>query len=436
MVAVFLLVFPHAHVPTYGTSCVEPPHDHTVSQVVYLKGSGGLEVHIRSDTDPFDTINGENFTIQTVFRDEVDPSTYSLHIGCGGCMANDPVLAPRVAIDYQPGKLEPFTQTFYRDLFPKSQQLFNARALQGCDHFTIRLIAFPNASTIVWGAVIGLAEAFTIGEILSFPIYILRNHGSAWNNLGWTIFIAFLLAIFWLWALREAFGACGVRLPDLPRHFRISYWIKRPCTKDEEDADDDPSGRELSYELALVAFSTAWIENLIHTAVAQANAEVDGALLTALLVNTVSNGLGIVFVFVAWESSRYFDETVDVVDRDNSCCASCWRCSGHPAWAVAELLTGLSFFFLFGAGFFIGPSALVLAAVFRLFGLIQSGQVDVAALVRGGCRNVVVCIRACNCFRTKPNEKPRAREPPSRRKFLPLLPLPLAWIVLGRFRVR
>ena len=37
-----------AHVPTYGGGvgqCFTPPHHHSTSQVIYVRGSGGLEVH-------------------------------------------------------------------------------------------------------------------------------------------------------------------------------------------------------------------------------------------------------------------------------------------------------------------------------------------------------------------------------------------------------
>ena len=38
-----------AHVPTYGActeNCCTPPHHHGVSQVIYLRGAGGLELHL------------------------------------------------------------------------------------------------------------------------------------------------------------------------------------------------------------------------------------------------------------------------------------------------------------------------------------------------------------------------------------------------------
>ena len=73
-----------AHVPTYSGGvgqCFTPPHHHSTSQVIYIKGGGGLEVHVDSLTSPFDILGGEILDVDAVFRDEVDQSTYQLFIG-------------------------------------------------------------------------------------------------------------------------------------------------------------------------------------------------------------------------------------------------------------------------------------------------------------------------------------------------------------------
>ena len=49
-----------------------------------------------------------------------------------------------------------------------------------------------------------------------------------------------------------------------------------------------------------------------------------------------------------------------------ACCTCCWACSSSPSWAWVELLTGVSFFFWLGAGFWIGPVFVMLAALWRL----------------------------------------------------------------------
>ena len=104
-----------AHVPTYGggvENCYTPPHHHDISQVIYIKGSGGLEIHCSAESCPFDIAGGEILDVDAVFRDEVDQSTYSLYIGCGGCVASaDPiVIAPLQLNGYQPAVIEPFVR--------------------------------------------------------------------------------------------------------------------------------------------------------------------------------------------------------------------------------------------------------------------------------------------------------------------------------------
>jgi len=140
-----------AHVPTYGgcvENCCTPPRVHTTSQVIYLKGSGGLEIHVKSDTDPFDTVNGELIDFDAVFKEEYDVSTYSLYVGCSGCVASqDPiVLAPfsNSKSTYEPREVEPFTQTSYSSIVPKHKRKFNSSLLATavCDqgHFSVRLV--------------------------------------------------------------------------------------------------------------------------------------------------------------------------------------------------------------------------------------------------------------------------------------------------------
>lgn len=100
--------------------------------MIYLAGSGGLEIHLESETSPFDTITSEIIDVDAVFRDPIDPSTYSLYIGCGGCVASeDPLVIPPVQISgYEVAEVEPFTQTQYRSVFPKEGRKYNTSSLQ------------------------------------------------------------------------------------------------------------------------------------------------------------------------------------------------------------------------------------------------------------------------------------------------------------------
>ena len=142
-----LLVPLLAHVPTYGggiENCFVPPRHHDISQVIYLRGSGGLELHCSLDDCPFKFT--DILDVDAVFRDEVDQSTYSLYIGCGGCVATaDPIVIPPVQLNgYQQAVVEPFTQTRYSSVFAESDRKYNASGIHPSvcseEHFTIRLV--------------------------------------------------------------------------------------------------------------------------------------------------------------------------------------------------------------------------------------------------------------------------------------------------------
>ena len=338
-----------SHVPTYTgctDNCCSPPHHHTTSQVIYLAGSGGLEIHLESETSPFDTITSEIIDVDAVFRDPIDPSTYSLYIGCGGCVASeDPLVIPPVQISgYEVAEVEPFTQTQYRSVFPKEGRKYNTSSLQFdvCphQHFTIRLVDYGNrtdGTPIIWAPVIGLGESFTFEELISFPLYILWNHGEVWNGFGWT---------WWLWLfvgapllinfVREFLRSLGVQVLD--------PW---PWTH-----GDDFDLREPFYELAILGFTAASLEEFTHLVYAQLGAPVGYGLWVGLFGCILfAQGLPIVFVCVVWVGLR---------NRKKKWCIS------SPWWAPLEIITGFSCFFLLGAGFFLGPSAIMLAGFVRL----------------------------------------------------------------------
>ena len=338
-----------AHVPTYDGNCLNncctPPHTHTTSQVIYLKGSGGLEIHIgNSTTTPFNIAGGEIIDVDAVFRDKIDPSTYALYIGCGGCVASEDRLinASRVNISgYQPGEVEPFTQTRYHSVFKKEDRKYNASLLGGCTegHFTIRLVDLDRSRSepIVWAAVIGLGERFTFVELLEFPVYILRNHGYVWNQLGYTYWIwLFVGAPLIVNATRELLRCCGARVLD-----------PYPCRRSRPI---DP--REPFYELAIIGFVAAGFEELTHLIYVQAGVPVTYGLYVGLfLVILLPQGVGILFTVIVWRGLHH--------RKDRWCTAS-------PYWAPLEIATGFSLFFLFGAGFFVGPAAIMIAGVIRL----------------------------------------------------------------------
>lgn len=348
------------HVPTYGEDCVccRLPHHHDTSQVVYLRNSGGVEIHLRDSLDPVDTETPEILDVDAVFRDEVDPSTFALYIGCGGCAPQDPLNEnSRVRFDaYQTAVVEPFTQQLTRSALPEEGRKLSAAALHPSvcpqQHFSVRLVVFENCTRdVVWGAVVGLKESFTVAELLLFPVYITRNHGATWNELGWTWPLAFFVAapatILLVGCLLEL---CRAR-PCWPftRKRRVASGVllveARP-----------PPAREALYALALIGFTGAALEELIHLAYAQSQAPVDYQLWLGLgLVIGLAQGAGATLTLVAWWSM--FE---GASGGPCACCAS-------PLWAPIEILSGVSLFFLLGSGFYLGPAALALAGVARLF---------------------------------------------------------------------
>ena len=329
------------HVPTYdgcASGCCTPPHVHTTSQVIYVRGTGGLEVHIDSLSKPFDIIGHEILDVDAVFKHEYDQSTYDLYIGCGGCVPDvDPIVTDPVPLDgYEHGEVEPFTQTAYRSVFAEAARKFNASLLHDCDqgHFAIRVVDYANrtdGSPLIWGAVIGLAEAFTFVELLAFPVFVLRNHGE-WNDLGWTVYLTFLFAWlgWWLdrWLAKTLFGIKLLSPFDADMLGRPRAWL---------------------YDLAFVAFFWAVLEEFVHLCYAQANATFGYQFWVGFVgVILIGNGFPVLITAFTW-----------------------WGMY-HPEWAIAspwwvplELASGLSYLFLFGAGFYVGPVAIVAASLVR-----------------------------------------------------------------------
>jgi hypothetical protein len=349
-----------AHLPSYGcvNKCCHPPHVHTESQVFYGKGNWGLELDISDFED------GEMLDVDAVFRDPVDPSSYSLYIGCGGCVENDPILAPKVEIkSYEPAVLEPFTSTRYYSVFPKEQRKYNTSLLlQSCTskHFTIRLVDYgrSDGSTIVWAPVIGLSERETLAplSLIQYPVFVLNNHGYAWNEQAWSywvmLFVVAPVLIFCVWSFLKC------------------------CCCFELDVSLTP--QNISYGLAILGFTAALLENFYHTVYAQHGIAVGEELSTAISVNVYSNGLGIIFCVVAWKNSSRV--SMGHAGTTSACATTAaaaagskatgvsvcwWWCSRNQRWAVVECVVAFFFLFLFGAGFYIGPAGIFFASVFR-----------------------------------------------------------------------
>jgi len=343
-----------AHVPTYSggcrDNCCSLPRHHTTSQVVYLRGTGGVEIHLDSETSPINIRDNEILDVDAVFREPYDQSTYDLYIGCGGCMPLQDALVSASKVEYrvtnyEPAQVEPFTQTAYRSVLSEGDRKFPSMklALANCleteKHFTIRLVDHggrPDGKPIVWAPVVGLGERFTPLELLEFPVYILRNHGDEWNELWYT---------YWLWLFVGA-----------PLTLYAARLMRRSCGGRPYDAYPGVyrrvSPREVLYEVALIGFVAAALEELTHLIYAQEQSKesVGGEFWVGFfLVIVVPQGLGVLFVYSAWWGLR-----------------NPGSCVGSPWWAPLEIVTGVGFLFLFGAGFYVGPAAIIAAGVLRL----------------------------------------------------------------------
>ena len=292
--------------------------------------------------------------IDLTFRKRYDRDTFAVHIGCLGCdPVNDPLAVPPTPVHYADDfDLEPFTASAYLSGLTEAQKVFNSSLLDpanGCTqgHFSIRLVQFPNATEdVVWGAVLGKAEVFSNSDILSFPIFIVATHGNAWTGLPWTLpLIAFL-----------------VPLLDLLRGALVWYrgaeeemWV--PSILFQRG-----SPRAWCLQLAAWSFLVAACEMAVHTAVAQAQSALSYAIVIAAFIITLCQLGPWLLTIVIWNAMR---------DGD-TCTASAW-------WAPLEIAAGSSFLWLFGAGFYSGPTFLVLSGLLHLVELLPPARIAAAA---------------------------------------------------------
>ena len=347
-VAVLLLRIVAAHVPTYENSvdnCFKPKHDQSISQVVYLQGSGGLEIH----TDQIDVAGNEKIYFDVTMRHKYDLTTFALYVGCGGCIWNqDEIVEQRREVAYQRSELEPFTQTPMHALF-KKDTFYDAGALASCEpkHWTIRIVDFHNRTkkghgTLIWGAVLAdPTEFFEADEVMEFPLYMLSNHGLTWNGLPGTWWIILVLTV--------VFFVIGMAYTTAQHRNGKMLWSKSFF---DDNVVLDP--RNWLCFCSILGFSAALMETFFHLVFAQSQVDFGHQFAIGLAVVFVGNGFPI---FIQWLIWRY-----TVYDRIPK---SCWF--KPKGWAFFALLVGVSWFFFFGAGFYIGPSFACLDALVRIY---------------------------------------------------------------------
>jgi hypothetical protein len=376
------------HVPQYDGcdhNCCHPPHAPTTSQVAYLKGSGGVE---------FDAADLEEdyLDFNFVFKKAYDVSSFSMYAGCGGCASERPFhfdeprsLPLAQPATYHSPKFEPFTQHAYYELLPKGEgarQLNLSAVLDNCSshHVSLRIVVHANATEeIVWGAVVGCegleCERFTPLELASFPVYVVRNHGPAWNGHAWTlpliaVLVPLLMAfvLWWWWGGWLAFYV--PHGPSFPRQLAhmmpsVRHWadLKLVCWTQ--------SLRLFFYAVAVWAIVVDIFETLAHT------------LIAARVVPTGDSGYGI---FVFWFGLKWLllacvalpwvwaREVPEELWRDRQLE---WKCGwfgglgafspvwAHGGWSLLDIGIGVGSLFL-GAGFYVYPVAATLAGLLRL----------------------------------------------------------------------
>ena len=401
-----------AHVPTYSGdcehNCCHPPHVHTTSQVVYLQGSGGIEL----DHADLNVAGDEIIEFSVVFAERYDPTTFQVFVGCGGCASDrsanpgegwDPVnhstnLLP-VPMTYQHGELEPFTQTAYFALLPSGEQrLYHTKELEDCEspHWSLRILTHNNASeNFRWGAVLGCegfeCEIFTAEEIVRFPIYVNANHGDTWNGIPQSLpIIAVVVAVLYLGFLYCGFGgwlfvyAPVSILP--PRRvysamrdagYDIRYWGRLPCVRWY------PSLRCALYCIATYAMIVDLCETLFHffyalrIVGAPGDAQGVGIFLGAVfLFGKVAPLLLVSFIwFYAREVPEFVWRTYDFrcvyactgprVWQGLSFYSPMWA---HGGWSLLEIVgVGIAGFFWLGAGYFVFPCCMCIAGIVRCY---------------------------------------------------------------------
>ena len=323
-----------AHVPIY------PDGDHytvdrdaNTSQVIYFPdGNGEVTVPhaFLTHGTPWE------YYVDVVIRDEEDFGQMTVEIICG--TGETPGAAPcdadgTCATSLGEGHLEPFTQTSY---FPILGEDFQVECQdEGSKDLNIKVGrddtpggTHPRGPMAI---VVGKGEEFTFEELMSVGHYALLNHGSWWNEAGWTYWVFLTLV--------AVIVVVACKMTE-------SYGVKREVVFDDK-------ARELLYWCAIVGFGAGFLETTTHTGIAQAPVPVGGELGMAIVIIL----LNLVFMAVIL-LNMYLDME--------------WIQSA--VWAPFELGTAFSCFLLFGVGYYVAPTFWMCAALVRMYRLVTSNS--------------------------------------------------------------
>ena len=216
-----VLLFPwftSAHVPTFGGTCPAALHvdDARVSQVHYFKTTVADSVVLSSYQAQAALASDEGLTLQLTTPQRRFLSSATVFVGCyrgfetSLCDSSFTVTPPSTNIFKQnessvyPFKIEPFTQSLYRMVVDVTLH----ENLAGCNRthgsYVLR-VGSSDGTEVLWGAVVGKGEVFTLSQFLSFPIFMARVHGPYGNQLYRLPLWFALAAMIWVqwWAAQR-----------------------------------------------------------------------------------------------------------------------------------------------------------------------------------------------------------------------------------------
>lgn len=194
IIAIICTHYTWAHIPIFGTECGSLPHitDHKISQAYYFKTNHIDGIEIPSSIAQNTIEDKDGLTLQVTLRHKYNINDFQLFVGCLPDTNNDirNICTGITSFPYNNSnsitpkspKLEPFSQSVYHmavDLTLKNN-------IGTCNHtngsYAIILKSTQQHFPILWSAVIGKGETFSLLQLLSYPLYLGHVHGSYGNE--------------------------------------------------------------------------------------------------------------------------------------------------------------------------------------------------------------------------------------------------------------
>lgn len=272
LVALIGLIGASAHVPQFPDQqpCVHiGGFDATVSAAYYMRcETNSTFCGVALPAGRADVVEAlasdEGLVLKLGLRDAASAFGTETLIGCVPeqlCVAGEPTTAAlmgwRSARMPAQGEVEPFTQSAYSLVH---EEVGRASCQGGS--YAVLLRRPADAPPIVFSAVVGKREAFTLRELVMFPVYMARVHGSRWSGLyRLHIVSAIALAGYLLWYARR--GCCGTDAALPPAA--------------ESDISFGRWGLAAAATLAVWAYAVTIVDIVLHYGDALHEAEAKGA---------------------------------------------------------------------------------------------------------------------------------------------------------------